>query len=467
MIDERRAGPATWSDSEEHDVIEVVLAWQDERSSSVLGVRQAREGQRVTLGEQGDLFVPAERLHAERFDLVHFDRGAATVFVPDGARAWVDGAPCGEAATQVERGTVVEIAIAPLALRVTRVAAATRPAAPLLTLRGSGAGYFAGSAIAHAAVFAAIALFAPSLSAAEEEDYDRDRLLLMQHLLDASAARERETPVAVDPAPESSDVAGGQRATGAEGEAGRPDTDRQAGRWASRGAAKPEDAAMVRERALAESDFWSTLGRIASGDPRGVAAAWQAAEGSGDVDAAGHLFGPTIDDAAGVGGRGIFGRDEGGGGQVAGIGMNGMNAFGHTGSCAPGSDCAGPGIGSGHAPAGRSHVSRFAGPRYAEPVVTSGRLPPEIIQRIVRQNDGRYRFCYESGLRANPNLAGRVTVKFVIDRQGAVAVASDGGSDIPDPEVRRCVIAAFASLSFPAPDSGMLTVSYPIIFSPQ
>jgi hypothetical protein len=58
-------------------------------------------------------------------------------------------------------------------------------------------------------------------------------------------------------------------------------------------------------------------------------------------------------------------------------------------------------------------------------------------------------------------------VKFVIDRGGAVALATDGGSDIPDDAVRRCVITAFSNLSFPAPESGMLTVAYPIVFSPE
>jgi hypothetical protein len=287
----------------------------------------------------------------------------------------------------------------------------------------------------------------------------------MQHLLDASAAREAEQTPANDPASTGGDVNGGQRAAGAEGEAGKPDSDRRTGRWASRGTAKPEDAARVREQALVESAFWGTLGLRSAGDLRGAATAWQAAaEGSDAVDAVGHLFGATIDDAAGAGGRGLLGREEGGGGQVLAMGMNGLNAFGHTGTCQSGSAC--DGIGVGRDRPGGGHVPHFKGPRYAEPVV-SGHLPPEVIQRIVRQNDGRYPFCYEKGLRGNPNLAGRVTVKFVVDRQGAVAVASDGGSDIPDQEVRRCVIAAFSALSFPAPESGMLTVSYPLVFSPE
>jgi hypothetical protein len=84
----------------------------------------------------------------------------------------------------------------------------------------------------------------------------------------------------------------------------------------------------------------------------------------------------------------------------------------------------------------------------------------------VRQNFGRFRLCYENGLRNNPNLQGRVTVKFVIDRSGAVAMTADGGSDIPDSSVVGCVVRGFANLSFPQPEGGMVTVVYPIMFNP-
>src|ERR1019366_1238265 len=96
----------------------------------------------------------------------------------------------------------------------------------------------------------------------------------------------------------------------------------------------------------------------------------------------------------------------------------------------------------------------------------NGRLPPEVIQRIVRQNFGRFRLCYENGMRANPNLQGRVSVKFVIDRSGAVSMTADGGSDLPDQGVVQCVVRGFGNLSFPQPEGGMVTVVYPIIFNP-
>jgi hypothetical protein len=96
----------------------------------------------------------------------------------------------------------------------------------------------------------------------------------------------------------------------------------------------------------------------------------------------------------------------------------------------------------------------------------SGRLPPEVIQRVVRQNFGRFRLCYEKGLEKNPELQGRVSVKFVIGRDGAVTSAANSGSDLPDEAVIACIVKSFNGLSFPQPEGGIVTVSYPIMFTP-
>jgi hypothetical protein len=99
-------------------------------------------------------------------------------------------------------------------------------------------------------------------------------------------------------------------------------------------------------------------------------------------------------------------------------------------------------------------------------VTVSGRLPPEVVARIVRQNYGRFRLCYENGLRDNPNLQGQVGVRFVIGRDGAVGDARNGGSDLPDNRVVQCVVRAFMGLSYPQPESGIVTVMYTVLFSP-
>ncbi|HOT08264.1 MAG TPA: AgmX/PglI C-terminal domain-containing protein, partial [Polyangiaceae bacterium] len=59
-----------------------------------------------------------------------------------------------------------------------------------------------------------------------------------------------------------------------------------------------------------------------------------------------------------------------------------------------------------------------------------------------------------------------VSVRFVIGRDGAVSQVGNAGSDLPSPEVVQCVTSAFYGLSFPQPDGGIVTVIYPILFTP-
>jgi hypothetical protein len=95
-----------------------------------------------------------------------------------------------------------------------------------------------------------------------------------------------------------------------------------------------------------------------------------------------------------------------------------------------------------------------------------GRLEPEKIQHVIREKFASFRACYESGLAGNPKLQGRVTVKFVIERDGTVSGATDSGSDLPDARVVACVVDGFGALKFPSPDGGVVTVVYPIMFNP-
>ena len=96
----------------------------------------------------------------------------------------------------------------------------------------------------------------------------------------------------------------------------------------------------------------------------------------------------------------------------------------------------------------------------------NGKLPPEVIQRIVRQNFGRFRLCYEEALKNDPALEGKVEVHFTIKADGSVANAKESGSTIQDATMKSCVTRAFDKLSFPSPEGGVVDVVYPINFSP-
>jgi hypothetical protein len=97
----------------------------------------------------------------------------------------------------------------------------------------------------------------------------------------------------------------------------------------------------------------------------------------------------------------------------------------------------------------------------------NGRLPPEVIQRIVRQNFGRFKLCYVEGLRSNAALAGTVTVHFVIGLDGSVTKTErDASTTMPDAAVTSCIVRGFSNLSYPQPESGTVSVVFPIILAP-
>lgn len=136
-----------------------------------------------------------------------------------------------------------------------------------------------------------------------------------------------------------------------------------------------------------------------------------------------------------------------------GIGLGTFGTFGH-----------GTGAGSG----GRLGGAR----RKLQPQVrigaltVNGRLPADVIRRIVRQNVGRIRLCYDNGRKTNASLTGVVTVDFTIAADGSVSEHSSAKSDLPDSKVVGCIENTFASLSFPAPEAGIVKVSSPIALLP-
>ncbi len=134
-------------------------------------------------------------------------------------------------------------------------------------------------------------------------------------------------------------------------------------------------------------------------------------------------------------------------------------------------DAAGQGVGAtvAAAPSGWHPGAKVKGPSLRQGIiVVNGRLPPEVIQRILRSHFGVFRKCYEAALQRAPKLEGRVTTKFVIARDGKVSSAADGGSDVGDAQMVACVVDDIGKLNFPQPEGGIVTVVYPVLFqNPQ
>lgn len=98
----------------------------------------------------------------------------------------------------------------------------------------------------------------------------------------------------------------------------------------------------------------------------------------------------------------------------------------------------------------------------------SAGLPEQVVRRVVRQNYGRSRLCYENRLAQKPGIHGKVAVKFLIRADGGVAAALDAGSDIDDAKTVACIVRGFSSLSFPKPDpEGTVLVTYRFELEPR
>jgi len=176
----------------------------------------------------------------------------------------------------------------------------------------------------------------------------------------------------------------------------------------------------------------------------------------------GNLWGDTIGDSFGEGGLGLTGTGPGGGGTGEGIGLGSVGTLGHGAGTGTGQ-----GFGSGSGRLGGSHTGARGKVSAATATTTGDGLPAEVIQRIIRQNVGQIRLCYETAMTKNPTLSGKVALKFTIDGKGGVSQAAVGDTTIADADMVTCLVSVVKRLSFPAPEAGgSMTVTYPLQFAP-
>ncbi len=96
-------------------------------------------------------------------------------------------------------------------------------------------------------------------------------------------------------------------------------------------------------------------------------------------------------------------------------------------------------------------------------VLVEGKLPREIVQRIVRQRHAQLRRCYATGLKDKATLKGRIAIRFTIDAAGTIVKPSLEASTLADKNVETCIVRTFASMKFPDPEKGNVSVSYELL----
>lgn len=485
-----KSGPDVPSEEVEiagSSAIEVTVMWGD----SVLHVGHLPRERGFSVGEtenkakKADFFLPEEKLGTSELSIVLAGGllvipPAATGFVelPGRARMTLDEARAmGQATAEVAggkslalpQGARARIELGGFAFLVAAVTAGKPARRGLFSSFDAAMGGFFGTTLfSAAAVVAAMAYFVPPLGLTDDESADRENAMLIQQYLATAAEREmlqREEPSAEE-AQAAAESGTGERHAGEEGEAGKPTSTATNKRYGVKNnGAEPQ---LAKEMTRTEVENFGMIGLLNTGinaDPNAPTSPFGGNLSSGldDVSAQGNMWGDEIGESRGLGGLGLSGVGEGGGCEngCTGIGLGYIGTFGHGSGMGPGQ-----GFGNSHGRLANGYKPKGAPKVREAPAQVSGRLPPEVIQRIVRQNHGRFRMCYEGGLARNPNLEGRVAVRFVIGRDGAVSNVGNGGSDLPDSAAVGCVISAFYGLSFPQPDNGIVTVVYPIAFSP-
>jgi TonB family protein len=184
----------------------------------------------------------------------------------------------------------------------------------------------------------------------------------------------------------------------------------------------------------------------------------------GDVLAGGAVTGNAADVLAQASGVGVATKSEtgtlrtrtgGGSGQSAGLGS--LKASKGAGKAAKEG-----------AEVKERQVRGNVGLRTGGDIGGSGEFDAGLVQRQIKQRIKSITRCYESELRRNPGLAGKVTVTFTIQERGNVTGAKATENTTGSAAVADCVTRTISRFRFnPGPDGGSVTFRYPFVFQPQ
>lgn len=492
--------PSTIETDSAVEALDLTVSWGD----YVVSTAHHQPPRTVTVGEAQsdgrpcDVLLPQERLGFDNLPVIEVEGQEVWVLVPATAEGFLKAASGAMVALERLRLESPAHGLIPGARRVRLhhldtmelrlgvfhlvIVASARIERPKRSLAERVDSRFLGTlaltVLAFGAWFGSLAYYVPDLNLADDSDLSDEQLQTIRHFLNATAERNLEQPPTENgDASTPGERAGrsGSQSRGEAGKTGNPVARQARGRMSIQGSADNRDVHLGKSELIELARNFGIIdliGAMNQKQPQTLSSPFgqNLAVGHDAVTAIGQLYGESIGDSAGFGGLSLSGTGIGGGCVGphcgAGIGITGIGTIGGgTGTCADGEPCDGMGR-SGGLSRGRGHVNKAPRVRMPPTLSISGRLPPEVIQRIVRQNYGRFRFCYEKGLATNPNLEGRVVTRFVIGRDGAVSNAQNGGSDLPDAAVQSCILQSFYGLSFPAPEGGIVSVTYPIQLQP-
>lgn len=120
-------------------------------------------------------------------------------------------------------------------------------------------------------------------------------------------------------------------------------------------------------------------------------------------------------------------------------------------------------------PQERSEPARVNSPRPdpAPDDTAKGARTPESILKVIRLHVGTFRRVYESHLRSNPNLGGKITMKFVIASSGDIVGAEIVGSNLGEKSLELDLLELAKKMKFDPIEVGKTTITYSFVLDKQ
>ena len=486
-----KSGPDVSSDEVEHagiPAVEVMVLWEHTiiHVAHLTPPRSFYVGEEEGKGSGVDYRMPSEKLGSTRMPVIIAHGGSAAAVIPPGAKGTIDiqgqgkisideartrgmTQPCGEfpGAEQIPLppNARARIEFNGFVFQTAAVSAGKKPPVGINKSSRAGLVFWLASFALHLGIVTAL-MMSPGESLDDDAaGLDKSTQAYMLQL--QKNAADKEIPEQEDESvSQAQDKSGGtgEKHKGAEGMMGDPSKNMTGGYYQIKGPPDTAEVKIAKTRALIEAGNYGAIGALSSvfGSTANAPIAFDSDSsetiGRDPNNFNGNLMGDHPGDAFGYGGLGMTGTGPGGGGWGDGIGLGTVGGFGHG---------SGTGTGMGYG-GGGGRVGSGRKTKVVKMIETGtdiqGRLPPEVIKRIIRANFPRFRACYEQGLKKDPGLKGTVAVRFIIDTTGAVESANLSGGSMSDGQVSSCVLGVYRTLSFPEPEGGKVMVTYPIDF---
>jgi outer membrane biosynthesis protein TonB len=215
-------------------------------------------------------------------------------------------------------------------------------------------------------------------------------------------------------------------------------TEQQAARKAARAAAVA--------KAVQSKGILKVLGALGPGTGSGAVA---------DVFGAGGGMTDVASALSGAGGIAVA-TDPGAGGGRKGGGEGGAASIGNLATSGGGQVAYGA----------KSEVKVTGSVAAEEAEVDSAEIDQAKLSSFIKARMGLIKACYENALKRNPNLKGKIAIRFTILETGGIADLEAVANTMGSADVASCIMATMRSWRTQFKPSGPVTVEYPFVFSP-